>query len=69
MSFKDSNCPNCGGRSFAPVDPGDYYGCEVCESGYATADSREWYRERSKSCREAFDRWAQTEEGRRRTAA
>lgn len=66
LHWKDSDCPNCGGRSFSPVDPGDYYGCEVCQAPYATAESQRYYRDRSDACRSAFDRWAQTEEGGRR---
>lgn len=52
MRGKDPRCPNCGGRSFSPVDPSDYYECELCER--PSERFHRWYRDRHPEAYGAF---------------
>ena len=52
MSFKDPNCPNCGGRSFSMTDDSGYVTCNLCER--PTEEFHAWYRSKWPEVYEAW---------------
>jgi hypothetical protein len=54
--MKDPNCPNCGGRTFSPIDPDPDFPliCGLCER--PDAKFIEWYISHPRR-RKAYEAW------------